>query len=94
MSWEDVLKIVTATIASVGVGGALVLALSSFIGKIWAARILENEKHQLLEKLEQTKSELHFIKETTLRFQNDKLATYRLVVENTLGYRFALFGKA
>ncbi len=81
MAWEDAFKIIVAMIASIGVGGALVFALSSWLGKLWAQRILENEKHQLASELEKTKRDLDVVKETTLRFQNDKLYTYRAVID-------------
>jgi hypothetical protein len=81
MAWEDAFKIITAMIASIGAGGAIVFALSTWLGKLWAQRILENEKHQLASELEITKRELDIIKETTLRFQNDKLHTYRAVID-------------
>jgi hypothetical protein len=81
MEWEVVLKFVTATIAAVGAGGAIVFALSSWLGKVWANRILANEKHILGTELEKTKRELDVVKETTLRFQNDKILTYRAIVD-------------
>ncbi|MEJ8680107.1 hypothetical protein P0C22_16350 [Plesiomonas shigelloides] len=81
MAWEDVFKIIAAMIASIGAGGAVVFALSSWLGKLWAQRILENEKHQLASALEKTKRDLDIVKETTLRFQSDKLHTYRAVID-------------
>ena len=81
MAWEDAFKIIAAMIASIGTGGAIVFALSNWLGKLWAQKILENEKHQLASALEKTKLDLEIIKETTLRFQNDKLHTYRAVID-------------
>jgi len=81
VEWDIVFKLVTASIASIGVGGAIVFALSSWLGKVWANRILESERHRFGEELEKTKKELDVIKETTLRFQNDKILTYRAVVD-------------
>ncbi|MGK4473067.1 hypothetical protein [Aeromonas molluscorum] len=83
MTWDDTFKIVAAMITSIGAGGAFIFALSTWLGKLWAQRILESEKHQLASALEKTKSELDVIKETTLRFQNDKLHTYRSVIDVT-----------
>ena len=57
MAWEDAFKIITAMIASIGAGGAIVFALSTWLGKLWAQRILENEKHQLASELEKKQSE-------------------------------------
>ena len=81
MEWEVVFKIITASIVSLGAGGAIVFSLSSWLGKVWAERILRNEKHKLESEIEKTKRELDVIKETTLRFQNDKILTYRAIVD-------------
>lgn len=81
MSWDDVFRLVTAAVASIGTAGILFFGLSSWLGKIWASRILENEKHRLDTALEATKRDLDVIKETTLRFQNDKILIYRTVIE-------------
>ena len=81
MSMEDVFRLITAGIVSIGGGGLIVLAFSSWLGKVWASRILANETHQLSTQLEATKRELDVIKETTLRFKNDKIITYRIVID-------------
>jgi hypothetical protein len=47
MSWEEAFKFSAAVIASLGGGGVLVWALSSYLGKLWATRILEREKLEL-----------------------------------------------
>lgn len=77
MNWNDVFKIITATITSIGAGSMLVFALSTWLGRLWAERILETEKHQLTTALEKLKIELDITKETQLRFQSEKLYTYR-----------------
>ena len=41
MDWTDVLKIVTDSVASIGVAGGMIFALSSWLGKVWARQILE-----------------------------------------------------
>lgn len=81
MEWETVFKFVTASIASIGAGGAIIFALSSWLGKVWANRILNEEKYKLGSELEKTKRELDIIKETILRFQNDKILAYRAIVD-------------
>ncbi|WP_200763777.1 hypothetical protein [Nitrosophilus alvini] len=81
MEWETVFKFVTAFVTSIGAGGAIIFALSSWLGKLWANRILSSEKHKLESELERTKRELDIIKETTLRFQNDKILIYRTIVD-------------
>lgn len=81
MDWETIFKLVTASIASIGAGGAIVFALSSWLGKVWASRILAAEQHKLGSELEKTKRDLDVIKDTTLRFQNDKILTYRATID-------------
>ncbi|OXY83510.1 hypothetical protein [Oceanimonas doudoroffii] len=81
MDWETVFKFITASTASIGIGGAAIFALSSWLGKVWANRILADQTHELASALEKTKRELDLIKETTLRFQNDKILTYRATID-------------
>ena len=58
MSFGDALELGTAIVASLGGGGALVFSLSGYLGKIWADRALEREKHEYAELLLTAKSEL------------------------------------
>jgi hypothetical protein len=81
VNWEDIFKLVGAVVFSLGGGGAIVFGLSSWLGKVWADRILANKAHQLTMELEATKRDLDVIKENTLRFQNDKILTYRAVID-------------
>jgi hypothetical protein len=68
MSFSDVVKIAAAIIASSGGGGALVLGFSNYLGKIWADRALEKQRHEY--------SQLN------IAFQNQlDMATRRLQVE-------------
>ncbi|MBN2711979.1 MAG: hypothetical protein JXR97_06025 [Planctomycetes bacterium] len=46
MSGFDVVKVVAGVMASLGGGGAVVLAFSSFLGKLWSERLLEKERHE------------------------------------------------
>lgn len=81
MDWDEVFKFVFAALASVGASGAIIFALSSWLGKVWAERILSKEKHELNKDLESAKTDLELLKETTLRFKNDKILTYRSVID-------------
>ncbi|MGB7816491.1 MAG: hypothetical protein WBL28_09105 [Methylotenera sp.] len=53
-------EIATAVLFSIGTGGALVLALSSWLGKVWANRILEKEKLKYSEMLANFAQRLDF----------------------------------
>ena len=60
MTWEDAFRLSTAVLASLGGGAAVILGFSSWLGKIWASRILNKEKHEL-EKLK-NEHEIRFSK--------------------------------
>ncbi|TKF87595.1 hypothetical protein FCV67_26055, partial [Vibrio sp. F13] len=55
MDWESIFKISTGFLASVGSAGVIIFGLSSWLGKVWAQRILDEERHKLAEDLEATK---------------------------------------
>ncbi|EHH0751598.1 hypothetical protein [Vibrio vulnificus] len=70
MNFEDALNIVSAALVSIGGGSILILGLSSFLGKVWAQRILgaERAKYELeLEKYRDELSKLSF--EHQFKFQ-------------------------
>jgi hypothetical protein len=46
MTFLDIAKIALTVIASIGGGGAIVFGLSSFLGKLWADRALEKQRHE------------------------------------------------
>lgn len=58
MEIKEVFEIAGAVLASLGGGSAIVFGLSSWLGKVWANRILENEKAEHSKDLEQYKREL------------------------------------
>jgi len=55
---REVWEVASAILLSIGGGGALVLGLSSWLGKVWANRILQNEKSQHQIEIENFKNEL------------------------------------
>ena len=68
MNFKDVVEVGAAVITSLGGGGALVLGFSNYLGKIWADRALEKQRHEY--------SQLN------IAFQNQlDMATRRLQVE-------------
>lgn len=58
MTWSDAFRVITAAIVSLGGGSALVWGMSSWLGKVWAARILERERATYAKELENRKAEL------------------------------------
>ena len=53
-------EIATAILFSIGAGGAIVFAFSSWLGKVWANRILEKEKLEYSEMLANISQRLDF----------------------------------
>ena len=58
MSTSDVWSVALAVLTSVGAGGILILGLSSWLGKVWADRILEREKAALQKQFADAKLEI------------------------------------
>lgn len=92
MPWDDVLKIVGAALFSVVSAGAIVVGMASWLGKVWAERILRNETHELQKKLavaqnqldlsiKTAERELDLIKDAHARVHNDKIIIYRGVID-------------
>ena len=93
MTFKDVLEIAAAVLLSLGGGGAIVLGLSSWLGKLWADRIMQKDRqtHELelarlrqsLEQrssqaLEEVRAGLDVAKQKHLKGFHDKLEIYRL----------------
>ncbi|MUJ30184.1 hypothetical protein GNP73_19700 [Aliivibrio fischeri] len=81
MDWESVFKIIVASITSVGSAGLIFFGLSSWLGKVWANRILETEKGLQAKSLESMKYELNILQEKLLNSHNDKVAIYRMGID-------------
>lgn len=92
MEWNEIFKFVGASIFSVLPAGAVIFALATWIGKVWAERILAREtnelkrqliesQHQLDISLKQAERELDFLKDSRAKIHNDKIATYRGIVD-------------
>ncbi len=96
MSLQDALTVVVTGITSIGSAAAIIFGLSSWLGKVWANRLMESEKaahardleklrselqHTNEVKLSQLKEELDTYKQKHLRGHGDKVRIYRLVVD-------------
>jgi hypothetical protein len=94
MTLEEIIKIATAILLSLGGGGVIVFAFSSWLGKVWAERIMaqerakfERELTELRSKLEKEnqesisklQTELEIYRDKFLKAHNDKLGTYGFV---------------
>jgi hypothetical protein len=96
MTFEDIIKIAATALLSLGGGGAIIFAFSSWLGKVWAERIMaqerakfERELTELRAKLEKANSEsveklktdLEIFRDTHLRGLSDKLEAYRHAID-------------
>lgn len=88
----EAFEIAQAVLLSLGGGGIIVIALSSYIGKIWAKRILQNEKNEHDKELSSFKIKLESLaQQNTLNYQQ-KIDLYK-VVSTPLIELVALLGK-
>jgi hypothetical protein len=58
MTFQQIWEVAGAIIVSVGGGGAVVFALSSWLGKVWANRILETDRAKYAREIEHLRSDL------------------------------------
>jgi hypothetical protein len=94
MTFEETIKIATTILLSLGGGGIIVFALSSWLGKVWANRIMaeerakyERELTELRAKLEmenqeslsKIRTDLEIYRDKYLKAHNDKMGTYGFV---------------
>lgn len=85
-------EIAQAVLISIGGGTIITFALSSFLGKIWAKRILQNEKQQHDKELSKYKAQLDsLMQKDSLNYQQ-KLDLYK-IVSNPLIELIALLSK-
>jgi len=55
---RESIDLATAILTSLGGGSLIVLSISSWLGKVWAERVLAGEKHKFTSELEQIRAEL------------------------------------
>ena len=67
MNWTDALKIGTAVVTSLGGGGLIVFALSGWLGKVWADRLMERERQTYATELDRLRDSLRRSTEAELR---------------------------
>ncbi|NVJ99411.1 MAG: hypothetical protein HWE25_14760 [Alphaproteobacteria bacterium] len=58
MAWGELFDVVVAVIASLGGASVFIFALSNWLGKVWAARLMEQERAKYGMEIEKLKSEL------------------------------------
>ncbi|MFH2068288.1 MAG: hypothetical protein ABII89_02335 [Candidatus Omnitrophota bacterium] len=76
MNWDEIFRIISGIIISVGGAGAIILAISSFLGKLWAQRYLESVKKDYQKEIENYKIHLDMLKNTVLRYSEQQFDLY------------------
>lgn len=69
----EILRTVGSVLFSIAGGGAIVFALSSWLGKVWANRILESDKTKYQTALEEAKAKYHREVEEQLHLLRDRI---------------------
>jgi hypothetical protein len=88
----EAFEIAQAVLLALGGGGLIILGLSSFLGKVWAQRILETEKSEHEKEISEFKAQLSSLAhQKSLNYQQ-KLDLYK-VVSNPLVELVALINK-
>ncbi|WP_350237968.1 hypothetical protein U1R68_11850 [Pectobacterium colocasium] len=92
MTWEETFRLIGTGLFSVFSAGAIIVGLSSWLGKIWAQRILQKENHELKMRLNTAQhklnvslktieKELDLMKDKYVSIRNDKVLIYRGVID-------------
>ena len=96
MTTEDLIKLSNNLLLSFGGGAIIIFALSNWLGKIWANRLMQKERNEYSRELEKLRSDLakenekelsrlkaniDIFKEKHLQGHTDKISIYRLVVD-------------
>src|SRR4051812_48865274 len=63
-------------LGAMGSGGALVLGLGAWLGKVWAARIKESDKARFSKDLEQLRSDLELTRMQQRRISEEQFSLY------------------
>ena len=97
MDFQSAINLFGAVVVSLGGSSALVFGLSSFIGKIWANKLMEKDKSKYTQEIEKLKNELqtnitkmehfHQISEQTYQaLFNAKIDTYNKLLYEKIEY--------
>ncbi len=96
----DVVSIASAVLASLGGAGVIILGLSNWLGKIWAERLMQGERHQhslqleafrsslneaSSQKLKDIEARLAITKEAVIKEHVDRVTIYRAAIDVVAG---------
>lgn len=88
----EAFEIAQAVILALGGGGLIIFGLSTFLGKVWAQRILQSEKTKHDKEISDYKAQLEVLAEKRSLNYQQKLDLYK-VVSNPLVELVALLNK-
>ena len=89
MKWTEAFKLVFAMVAAVGGASAIILILSSWLGKVWGQRILARERaelHRLAKQHEISFSQLHVERAHVIKVLYEKLVDLYDSMQSLLKY--------
>jgi len=89
MKWTEAFKVVFAMVAAVGGASAIILILSSWLGKVWGQRILARERaelHRLAKQHEISFSQLHVERAHVIKVLYEKLVDLYDSMQSLLKY--------
>lgn len=76
---NNIFEIISAVIFSVGSAGGIILALSSWLGKVWANRLMEEDRNKYKKELTELKTQLEKEAEHNNHLLKQKIALYQEV---------------
>lgn len=92
----EILQIAATIIVSIGAAGGIIAGMASWLGRVWANRLMEADRARHARELEtlratlkaendkyikQMQNELDIFREKYLKSHHDKLATYRMATD-------------
>ena len=84
-----IFETLAAVLLSVGSAGAIIFGLSSWLGKIWANRILEKDKTKYKTEIEELKNKLS----RELEYYKNQIELYKLTLLRYSEHQFNLYNK-
>ena len=81
MKLSEILQVSAAILASLGGAAAIILGFSSWLGKIWAERIVADAKAKHESVLAELRTNLDIYKSAYLKQHDDKLNSYRQAID-------------
>lgn len=76
MTFEEAFNLFYSAIISIGGTGVIILALSSWFGKIWASMLMDSLKRDYQKEIDNYRNQLEILKTTTLRYSDEQFKLY------------------